>query len=91
MNLFFDRKQSIQTGQTATVYAEGTAKVGTPITFFSKLGQHLGNKPIATGVVVNVYKDDAKAPRTPTKTGKRNANAWRNLVQVKVMEIVEEQ
>lgn len=89
MKLFFNLRNRIRVGQQTVVYSESAVPVGEPVTFFGVLGRHVGNKPIADGVVVAALKDDPTAPITPTKTGKPKANAWRNLYRVKVTNIKE--
>jgi hypothetical protein len=89
MKLFFDLRNRIQAGQQTVVYSETAIPVGEPVTFFGVLGSHVGNKPIADGVVVAALKDDPTAPITPTKTGKPKANAWRNLYRIQITNIKE--
>lgn len=61
-------------------------KLGQEVKITRVVGTRIG-KPIATGEVTALLKDDPKAPVTPTKTGKRRANVWRNYFQIKVKEI----
>ncbi len=89
MKLLFNLRNRIQVGQQTVIYSKKPVPVGEPVTFFGVLGSHVGNKPIADGVVVAALKDDPTAPITPTKTGKPKANAWRNLYRIQVTQIKE--
>ena len=90
MKLFFDRKKTITVGDQSVFVSNRKVKVGTAVEFFSQMGDHLGTKPIAKGVVVSACKDERGAPVTPTKTGKPKRNAWRFSYRAEVTKINEE-
>ena len=90
MKLFFDRKKTISVGDQSVFVSARRVKVGTSVEFFSQMGEHLGTKPIAKGVVVGACKDDPGAPVTPTKTGRPKRNAWRFSYRAEVTKINKE-
>lgn len=87
MKLYIDGRVKVKVGQQTVTFSEKRLKVGTKVSFFSRMGNHFGVKPIAHGEVVSACKDERGAPITPTKTGKRKANAWRWLYRIVVKEI----
>lgn len=89
MKIFVDGTQTIKEGDQTVTFTKQDVKVGQKVGIFSRLGEFFGTKPIAEGKVVSKCKDEAGAPVTPTKTGKRKRNAWRNLVRIKVTKIKE--
>lgn len=84
MNIF--TKLPIHVGDERIVYTEKKPKVGTRVSIFSKLGNFLAVKPVASGVVVSNCADEKEAPITPSSHGKK-ANAWKNLYRIRVTKI----
>lgn len=89
MRALFDGKTSVEIGQETVTYTEQKVKVGEEVSFFSRMGNFFGTKPIARGRVISACKDETGAPITPTATGKRKRNAWRFLYRIKITKIEE--
>ena len=89
MKLFVNGRNSLKVGDQTVVFTEGKPKAGESVSFFSRMGDFLGTKPIARGRVVGACKNEAGAPVTRTQSGKRKANAWRKLWRVEVTDIEE--
>lgn len=86
--LYFEGKQGIQVGDQTVTFSSEKMKKGDKVDLHSRMGDHLGVRPLARGEVVSACKDERGAPVTPTRAGKRKANAWRWLYRIVVREII---